>query len=86
MPQHKTVLKPIIPKPLWRIMLNFSCAVEIHYIHAYSQRQAFEIIFRRVAKQHNVPIQYVRGLFNGAQDNFGAEIDKEWMIKTGYKY
>ena len=87
MPQQKR--QKVTPekriKPLWRIVLNYSRVVEIHYGYYYSGRQALETTFREVAKAHDVSLSTVRGMFNGEKDNFKAEIDLEWRQKHRYK-
>ena len=79
--QQMTGQKHTPIKKLWRIVLNYSREVSVYYNFAYTERQALEKVFRRIAKAQDVPLSYVRSTFNGQHDNITIEIDKEWAEK-----
>ena len=49
--------------------------------HAYTERQAWFIFCRRLAKLHDVHVDYVLSLFDGSRDNF--KITKEMEFREG---
>jgi hypothetical protein len=49
---------------------NYSRQIYTLYCHAYTEAQAKEVFFRRLAKLHDVSVWTVRNHFDGQKDNF----------------
>jgi len=57
-------------KQLWRGAFNLNRIARIEYAYAFTERQAWTIMCKRMAKKDGVPDRYVMQLFNGDQDNY----------------
>ena len=66
-------------KHLWKGVFNYAHALQILYAQAYTERQAWLIMCRRLAKKHDVALQVVTGLFNGSKDNYEVKIEIEYQ-------
>ena len=62
-------------KQLWRGAFNYRQSVIVLYTYAYTERQAWLVFCRRLAKKHGVSLRTVMGLFDGTKDNY--QITKE---------
>lgn len=62
-------------KPLWRGVFNFQREVRILYARAYTEKQAWLVMCRRIAKIHDVHLINVMAYFDGSKPNY--EIAKE---------
>lgn len=64
-------------KNLYEGKFNYSRQIYTLYAHAFSEPQAKEVFFRRLAKKHDVSIYTVRNQFDGSRDNFKIKIEME---------
>lgn len=64
------------PKILWRGAFNLRRQVFIEYVQAYSERQAWLICCRRIAKKTGVHVSVTMGEFDGSKDNFVIAVEK----------
>jgi hypothetical protein len=63
-------------KKLFRGAFNLKRVVRIEYARAYTERQAWALMCRRMAEKDGVHPSVVMGLFDGSQDNFKIEREK----------
>jgi len=63
-------------KHLWRGAFDFRNSAVVLYAYAYTQKQAWLVMCRRIARKHGVPVAAVMGLFDGSKNNY--LITKEW--------
>jgi len=63
-------------KHLWRGAFDFRNSAVVLYAYAYTQKQAWLVMCRRIARKHGVPMAAVMGLFDGSKNNY--LITKEW--------
>ena len=64
-------------KSLFRGSFNFNRSPRIEYAWAYTERQAWAIMCKRMAKKDGVADSYVMGLFDGSRDNYQITIEVE---------
>lgn len=64
-------------KTKYKGVFNLNHEIFILYAYAYSERQAWLNMCRRISKQHEVPLSYVTGEFDGRKDNYGISKEKE---------
>ena len=72
-----------MPKQCWKGIFNFNRELYILYAYAFSEKQAKEIFFRRLADRQDVGINTVRNFFNDEKPNY--EITLELEIKEDEK-
>lgn len=65
-------------KSLWCGVFNYRLEVCIEYAYAYSKRQAWFIMCRRLAERHDVHPSVVMDLFDGSRDNYTIELEMEF--------
>ena len=65
-------------KNLYCGVFNYSRQVTILYAYAYSPVQAKEVFLRRLAKEHDVGVYWVRKLFDGEKNNFEITLETEF--------
>ena len=65
-------------KHLWRGAFSYSHEAHILYTYAHTERQAWLIFCRRLAKKHDVSVQTVMGLFDGKKDNYQITTEVEY--------
>jgi len=63
-------------KKKFKGIFNYSYELFILYAFAYTEAQAKEVFFRRLAKLHDVSVWTVRNHFDGNSDNFSIKIEK----------
>lgn len=63
-------------KQFYQGVFSLSHQIVIDYIWAYSEHQAKAQMLRRIAKKHDVPYNYIFGMFNGNTDNYKIEPTK----------
>jgi hypothetical protein len=68
-PNGKSGKEPI-EKPLWKGVFNFNREIYILYAHAYSEKQAWAVMCRRLADKTDVRWNNVTSYFNGEKDNY----------------
>ena len=64
-------------KNLYRLAFNYHRTAIILYRHANSERQAWLIGCRYLAKKDGVEPRVVMGLFDGSRDNFEITVEME---------
>ena len=64
-------------KSLFRGVFNYSREVEILYRYASTERQAWLVMCKALAKKHDVNLSYVMGLFDGHSKNYEITIEVE---------
>jgi len=65
-------------KNLYRGAFSYSHEAHILYTYAHTERQAWLIFCRRLAKKHDVSLQTVMGLFDGEKDNYQITMEVEY--------
>jgi hypothetical protein len=65
-------------KDLWRGLFSYHCGLEREYAHAYTQEQAKVLMFRRLAKKHDVHPSVVFGYFKDHPDSVSIQIETEF--------
>jgi len=65
-------------KPLWCGVFNLNKQVFIEYAYAGSERQAWFVICRRLAKKTGVHPSVTMNYFNGEKDNFKIRKELEF--------
>ncbi len=65
-------------KHLWRGSFNYRQTVKILYTYACTEKQAWFILCKRLAKKDSVDPHVVMGLFDGSRDNFDITIETEF--------
>ena len=70
-------------KNLYKGIFNYSRGLDVLYAYAYSERQAFETMVRRLARDHDVSVAAVRGVFNGEKENYRIKIEMEVRESDG---
>jgi hypothetical protein len=65
---------------LYRGVFAFRSGIEREYAFAKSEKDAKSKLLFRLSKKHDVPIEYVYGLFRD-KESYTIEIDKEWLKK-----
>lgn len=68
---------PVKIKHLWRGAFKFKKSANVLYAYAYTKKQAWMIMCKRIAKKHNVMAAAVMELFDGSQNNFEIKIELE---------
>ena len=68
-------------KDLYRGAFSYAHQVQILYAHAYTERQAWAIMCRRLSKIHDVGLPSVFNMFNGKKDNY--TITREMVFWEG---
>lgn len=71
------MLKRATCKQLWKGIFSYHCELVREYAYAYTKRQAWLIMCRRLAKKHDVQPSVVMRLFDGSKDNFSIKIEME---------
>ena len=61
----------------YRGAFQYRKQVHILRAYAYSERQAWLVMCRRLAKVHDVDPRLVMSLFDGSQDNYSIELEVE---------
>ena len=56
---------------------NFKHQMSIMYCAAYTERQAWLVFCRRIAKKHDIGLPHVMGLFDGSIGNYKIEKEKK---------
>jgi hypothetical protein len=64
-------------KQLWRGAFNYRQSSRIEYAHAYTERQAWAIMCRRMAEKDGVAPASVMSLFDGKRDNYQIGLEME---------
>jgi hypothetical protein len=64
-------------KKLFRGAFNLNSIVRIEYARAYTERQAWALMCKRMAKKDGVSDSSVMGLFDGSRDNYRISIEPE---------
>jgi len=64
-------------KQLFRGAFKLNHVTRIEYAYAYTERQAWAVMCKRMAKKDGVTDQAVMGLFNGDRDNYQITIEVE---------
>lgn len=62
-------------KSLYKGFFNFTSTVYIERCMAYTSRQAWLILCRRIAKKQGVSPQMVMAKFDGSQDNYSVQVE-----------
>ncbi len=65
-------------KQKWRGSFNYSRQAYILYCYAYTERQAWVIMCRRLAKMQGVVPSVVMNYFNGSIRNYEITIETEY--------
>lgn len=65
-------------KSLWRGCFNFRQSARIEYAYAFSERQAWVVMCRRIAKKDGVSPGMVMAIFDGSRDNYRITIETEF--------
>ena len=60
-------------KKLWKGIFMYQCEMERAYVYAHTERQAWLVFCRRLAKKHGVEPRVVMGLFDGSKNNYSIE-------------
>jgi hypothetical protein len=66
-------------KNLYKGVFNFKCEVHVLRAYAYSERQAWLILCRRLAKKHGVSPVDVMNHFSGEQGNYKVGLEVEFQ-------
>lgn len=66
-------------KHLWRCAFNFKRDHILRYRYAYSEKQAWLLMCREIARIHGVPVNYVMNHFDGSQNNYSIQIEMEFQ-------
>ena len=64
-------------KNLWRGAFNYRQSPRIVYAYAYTERQAWAIMCKRMAEKDGVSPSVVMGLFDGKRDNYEIKVEVE---------
>jgi len=64
-------------KQLFRGVFDLNCTVRTMYAYAYTERQAWATMCRRIAKADGVSIGAVMALFDGSRENYRINIETE---------
>jgi hypothetical protein len=64
-------------KHKWVGEFNFRRQMTILYCFAYTERQAWAILCRRLARKDGVSAASVMGIFDGKHDNYEIKIEME---------
>ena len=64
-------------KQLWRGSFNIKTSPRIEYAQAYTKKQAWLVLCRRIAKKDGVDPTAVMDLFDGTRDNYSIELEME---------
>lgn len=64
-------------KSVWKGMFNYNRELYVLYCYAYSKRQAWVALCRRLADKHGVKPQTVMNFFNGTKDNYEITLETE---------
>ena len=65
------------PKTKWRGAFNYRQTAIILYTYAHTERQAWFVFCRRLAKKHSVKLQMVTTLFDGSKDNYEIKMEAQ---------
>lgn len=65
-------------KHCWKGIFNYSRELLVLFCYAFSEKQAKEVFFRRLAKKHGVSVYAVRQIFDGSKDNMSIKIETEF--------
>jgi len=65
-------------KHLWRGAFNYRQSAIVLYTYAHTERQAWLVFCRRLAKKHDVSARTVMGLFDGTKDNYQITMEVEY--------
>jgi len=66
-------------KTLYRGAFNFHQTAKVLYAHAYTERQAWVIMCRRLAQKDGVLPSVVCGIFDGSRDNYQITIETKYQ-------
>lgn len=61
------------PKKFFKGIFNLSYQMIVKYRWAFTKQQAKVFFMREIAREHNIPYNYVFSMFNGEKDNFSIE-------------
>jgi hypothetical protein len=64
-------------KQRWKGIFNYSRELLILYCYAYTELQAREVFFNRLARKHGVSVYTVRQKFMEDVDNFKITLETE---------
>jgi len=64
-------------KQLWKCRFNGKSEFNVFYRHAYTEKQAWMLCCRAIAKRKNAPLNYVTALYDGSKDNYVIELETE---------
>jgi hypothetical protein len=65
-------------KKLFRGVFNYGHTVHVAYCYAFTERQAWVVFCRRIAKQDGVVPSVVMNTFDGSKDNYAIAIEVEF--------
>ena len=65
-------------KSLFRGAFNYRQSAVVLYSYAFTEKQAWLVFCRRLAKKHDVSLQTVMGLFDGKKDNYQITMEVEY--------
>lgn len=65
-------------KSLFRGIFNLTQEVLIERVYAASERQAWLLFCKRIAKRRQVSERQVMQIFNGTRDNFSIQLEMEF--------
>ena len=69
-------------KSLWRGAFNYRQSARVMYSYAHTERQAWLVFCRRMAKKDGVSPSVVMGLFDGSLPNYEITIEIEFKEET----
>jgi hypothetical protein len=69
-------------KKIYRGAFNFRQSARVMYAHAFSERQAWMIFCRRIAKIDGVDVSVVVGFFDGNRNNYSITIETEFKEES----
>lgn len=72
-------------KNLYRGAFNYRQSAVILYAYALTEKQAWLVMCRRLAKRHGVNLKTVMGLFDGSKQNYEINCEME-MNETEENY
>jgi len=65
-------------KNLYRGAFNYRQSAVVLYSYAFTEKQAWLVFCRRLAKKHDVSVRTVMGLFDGRKDNYQITMEVEY--------
>jgi hypothetical protein len=65
-------------KLLWRGKFTFRTAAHVLYAQAYTERQAWLIMCRRLAGKEGMPLKEIMNLFDGSRENYSIGLEIEF--------